>query len=138
MTGTVPPAPAAHRNPRSTTSSSTAPTVPGPRHSIGWSDQAATASLRAIRGRRAAADAGLMTPHRLTTLTAAGLVLALAFAIAAPAFADHHQQVARQTPPQATVRDFLSSAVVNGNGFTASRYLTPRARNSFEHRGTGP
>jgi hypothetical protein len=44
---------------------------------------------------------------------------------------------ASQDTPVDTVRDFLGSAVVNDDGFSACRYLTPRARVSFEAPGTG-
>jgi len=59
---------------------------------------------------------------------------AFALAVAAPAFAHHAVNVNRQASPQAAVRDFLSAAAVDNDGVTACRYLTPRARNSFEQR----
>jgi hypothetical protein len=63
-------------------------------------------------------------------LLAAGVaaVLAVAFALTARAV------LADPLPdtPQATVRDFLSAALVEQNPTAACGYLTPRARKSFE------
>lgn len=67
---------------------------------------------------------------------AVAVIVAMAFAVAAPAVAAHNTRLSRQHTPEATVRDFLTSAVVNNDGFTACRYLTSRARLSFEDNGT--
>jgi hypothetical protein len=71
--------------------------------------------------------------RRALKLQATALAAAFLFAIAAPAFARHAENVSHQATPQATVRDFLNAAVVDNDGVTACRYLTPRARLSFEH-----
>jgi hypothetical protein len=43
-----------------------------------------------------------------------------------------------QATPQATVRDFLAAAEVDGDGVTANRYLTAHARASFHAAVTAP
>jgi hypothetical protein len=62
------------------------------------------------------------------------LACAFAVAIAAAAFARQSTQISQENTPQATVRDFLTSAVVNTDGVTACSYLTERAQLSFEGR----
>jgi len=66
-----------------------------------------------------------------TTLLFGGVLL---FALVIPAFAAHSVRSSLQVTPEATTRSFLTAAVVNHDGFTASRYLSPRARLSFEDR----
>ncbi len=66
-----------------------------------------------------------------TTALFGGVLL---FALVIPAFAAHSVRSSLQVTPEATTRSFLTAAVVNHDGFTASRYLSPRARLSFEDR----
>jgi hypothetical protein len=72
--------------------------------------------------------------RRRRPLAVPATLLAGAFAVAVvvPAFARQSVNTARQDTPQATVRDFLSAAVVDGDGNAACNYLSPRARESFE------
>lgn len=73
------------------------------------------------------------------TRSAAWLVVLVCAVGVAAGVADAATRASRgsQDTPLATVRDFLGSAVVNHDGFAACRYLTPRARVSFEASSAG-
>jgi hypothetical protein len=74
-----------------------------------------------------------------TAVAAVALAGAFSFAIVTPAKAIRSVSLDHQTTPQATVRDFLTSAVVDEDGGSACKYLTPNARISFErHTPAGP
>ncbi|HWK30399.1 MAG TPA: hypothetical protein VNS09_27785 [Solirubrobacter sp.] len=82
-----------------------------------------------------------MFAHHLPRVSGPGLALTALFAlaIAAPANAIRWAQPSRVTTPQATVRSFLMAAVVDQDGISACKYLTPNARVSFEgHDLSGP
>jgi hypothetical protein len=70
----------------------------------------------------------------LTSLAGGGVALALALvvAFAAAAHAVRADQLPELSTPQATVRSFLTEAVVDHDPVSACGYLTPRARKSFE------
>lgn len=72
------------------------------------------------------------------TWPALWIAVALAVAIGGPVLAFGAARTQSQTTPEATVRDFLSAAVVDGDGSTACDYLTARARESFERHLAGP
>ena len=77
--------------------------------------------------------------RRPLAVPATMLTGALLVALVAPALARQSTELRRETSPQATVRDFLSAAVVEHNGIAASGYITPRARASFEaHSAAAP
>jgi hypothetical protein len=82
----------------------------------------------AVRGR----DASYMTSRHLTTLAGGGVAVALAVAFAVAAHAVSADQLPELATPQATVRSFLTDAVVDHDPVGACSYLTPRARKSFE------
>jgi hypothetical protein len=78
-------------------------------------------------------------PRKLQRPLAAVLVLlCAAIAVTGPALALGWGRPAAETSPQTTVRDFLSSAVVDNNGSVACAYLTARGRESFERHLAGP
>lgn len=58
----------------------------------------------------------------------------LLFAVVTPTLAERSVRSSLSGTPQATVRSFLTAAVVDNDGFSASRYLSSRARLSFEDR----
>lgn len=107
-----------------------------------WVAEAAVAVATLVAVHRARQPiAGGPEPHgrrhlRATTLLVAG---ALLFAVVTPTLAARSVRSSLFLTPQATVRSFLTAAVVDHDGFSASRYLSPRARLSFEDRSsTGP
>ena len=71
----------------------------------------------------------MSSSRSLTWLAGAGVAVALAFAVAVVARADQDHPL---VSPQATVRSFLTDAVVDHDPVDACGYLTPRARKSFE------
>jgi hypothetical protein len=75
--------------------------------------------------------------RRSFLLAFGALCVAFAFTIGSAANAIVSSSHSQATP-QATVRDFLTAAEVDGDGVTANRYLTTHARHSFHDAVTAP
>lgn len=73
-----------------------------------------------------------MPSRHLTSLAGGGVAVALVIAFAVAAHAVRADQLPELSSPQATVKSFLTDAVVDHDPVGACGYLTPRARKSFE------